>query len=60
MQNVVNFDEIPTIKDTKTSAQNSNLNDDHNKIDFFGADLNNQNDEDEFDDNNIMSPNDFD
>lgn len=50
MQNVVNFDEIPTIKDSKPS-------DDHKKIDFFGADL--QNDHDNEEDNDIMNANDF-
>ena len=53
MQNVVNFDEIPTIKDSKPS----DLNNDHNKIDFFGADRYNENDND--DDNDIMNANDF-
>jgi len=46
MQNVVNFDEIPTIKDSKPST------DDHKQIDFFGAGL--ENDEDD-----VMNPNDF-
>lgn len=59
MQNVVNFDEIPTIKDSKTLVQN-NQNPPIEKIDFFGADLNDNNEmQNEYNDD-IMSPNDFD
>lgn len=61
MQKVVDFDEIPTIKDSKPSLHSNNqAADPQNKIDFFGVedDLN----KDEYDDedgNDILNPNDF-
>lgn len=51
-KNVVNFDEIPTIKDSKPSNEHS---DRRNKIDFFG-----QEQESDEDDNDVMNPDDFD
>lgn len=52
MQNVVNFDEIPTIKDSKPSLNDHS--DRRNKIDFFGQEQ--ESDEDD----NVMNPDDFD